>query len=204
VYEDRRVRLPPLAKLQVEEASTTLEQALVAGRRAMSQLTTNPAGAALDLAQQIDLTHQANSEAQKACSGVPGVEEERERPVLRTPTVLEDKSMTPNTTILPRNQKPNTTAVTREKGRRLTVLDITAREAVVEGDTNDYTVIFRGLSCSCDAGRAGLHCSHVQSALIERAHMTGYENVMFAHNQDHADAFAAMQRATGKRADLGL
>jgi hypothetical protein len=108
--------------------------------------------------------------------------------------------MTPNTTILPRNQKPNTTATTREKGRRLTVLDSTAREAVVEGDTSDYTVIFRGLSCSCDAGRAGLHCSHVQSALIERAHMTGYENVMFAHNQDHADAFAAMQRATGKRA----
>lgn len=87
MYEDRRVRLPPLAKLQVEEASTTLEQALVAGRRAMSQLTSNPAGAALDLAQQIDLMHQAKWKLQKACSGVPGVVEKQTAGAL-TPTAL--------------------------------------------------------------------------------------------------------------------
>jgi hypothetical protein len=75
--EDRRVRLPPLAKLQVEEAQGWLDQALAAGRRAMMKLETHPAGAALDLAQQIDLTHQGIRRLDRACSGVPGVVEKQ-------------------------------------------------------------------------------------------------------------------------------
>lgn len=101
---------------------------------------------------------------------------------------------------LPRNQRSNTSPATRLKAERLSVLNITARECTVEGDTNDYTVIFRGLSCSCPAGVVGMHCSHVQAGLAERARMNGFESIMFAHNQDHADSFAAMQRALGKGA----
>lgn len=101
---------------------------------------------------------------------------------------------------LPRNQRSNTSPQTRLKAERLTVLNITTREAIIEGDHNDYTVVFRGLSCSCPAGIVGMHCSHVQCGLAERARMNGYESIMFAHNFDHADSFAAMQRALGKRA----
>jgi hypothetical protein len=80
------------------------------------------------------------------------------------------------------------------------VLTITDREAYVEGDHDVYLVTFRGLTCTCEAGGKGLHCSHVQAALRERARMHGFEHTAFSPNQQHADAYAAMQRAAGKRA----
>lgn len=75
--EDRRTRLPPPARLKVEEAATLLDQSLVAGRSAMSLLTSNPAGAALALAQAQDLKHQAIRKLHWACSGVPSVQERK-------------------------------------------------------------------------------------------------------------------------------
>lgn len=104
------------------------------------------------------------------------------------------------TTSLPRTQRNNTTPATRLKAERLTVLTINEREAYVEGDHDTYVVLFRSLSCSCPAGLVGMKCSHVQAAIRERARMHGFDHTAFSPNQQHAVAYAAMQRAAGKHA----
>lgn len=105
-----------------------------------------------------------------------------------------------NSSLARKPQRANMTAPTREKGRTLEVVDITERYAFVEGTHDTYEISFRGLTCSCEAGRKGLHCSHVAAAVTERARMHGYDHVMLGRTQDHAESFAALQRAKGKRA----
>lgn len=84
MIDERRVRLPPHARGLVEEAQQLIDQALDAGRLAMQRQKSNPVGAALDLAQQQDLMHQAKWTLSRACIGVPGVEEQRNRKQTRT------------------------------------------------------------------------------------------------------------------------
>lgn len=101
-------------------------------------------------------------------------------------------------------QKVNTTPATRLKAERLTVLDLTAREAVIEGDNDDYTVIFRGLTCSCPAGQRGLRCSHVQCAVRERARMHGYSHTAFLPTARLALAYRDMQKGLGRKTMLDI
>lgn len=97
-------------------------------------------------------------------------------------------------------QAANTTPETRLKAERLTILNITDRQAIVEGDHSDYIVSFRGMTCTCPAGLMGMKCSHCQAAIKERARMHGYEFTAFSPNMQHAEAYAAMQRKAGKKA----
>lgn len=97
------------------------------------------------------------------------------------------------------HQLPNMRKVTREKAKTHEVIDITATYAFVEGYTDTYEVNFRTLTCTCRAGSVHLHCSHVLSALTERARMSGYEHVTLGRDQDHADSWAALQEKRGMK-----
>lgn len=96
-------------------------------------------------------------------------------------------------------QLPNMRKVTRDKAKEHEVIDITQHYAFVEGLTSTYEVNFRTLTCSCKAGMVHLHCSHVYSALTERARMSGFDHVTLGRDQDHADSWARLQEARGMR-----
>jgi hypothetical protein len=99
-------------------------------------------------------------------------------------------------------QPANASKAVREKGRRLRVVDLTLRYAVVQGDTGEYWVWLERLTCTCPAGQAHRRCSHVMAAIRARALERQRPFVMFAHDFNHADSFARMQAARNRAAEV--
>jgi hypothetical protein len=61
-------------------------------------------------------------------------------------------------TILPQRRQPS--QQTRDKAQRLDILMLTRFAALVQGDHDIYQVWRDTLECSCQAGQAGIVCSH--------------------------------------------
>jgi hypothetical protein len=96
-------------------------------------------------------------------------------------------------------QPASTTASTRAKAATLEILNMSRSMAIVAGTHDDYMVDFDTLTCTCRAGRDGLHCSHVLAAISERAHLHGYERVEFFDDAAAAIAFTVAELVAGRK-----
>lgn len=98
-------------------------------------------------------------------------------------------------------QRANCSEQTRRKARRLQVTTLATDWAAVQGDSGRWEVRFDGLSCDCPAGLNGLHCSHVEAALLARAAARG-QSVRFCASAADAAKIARMEEGKGKVATV--